>query len=344
MVETVLVTGVTGFIAKEVTRRLLAQGYRVRGTLRAMSRADEVRRLVGANEDALELVEADLTSDRGWREALQGCAYVQHIASAFPLSQPRDREALVDVARGGTLRVIDHALDAGVRRIVLTSSIVAMMYRSGWGPGFRITEADWSDPDWRPATAYIVSKTRAERAAWERVRARGRERDLVTINPGLVLGPVPDGDLSTSVALIEQMLDGKLPALPPIGFAAVDVRDVANLHVAAMTAPDAGGHRLIASGGAVTLADLARALRADLGSKAAKVPTRVLPLWIARLLPLLNADARALAGDLAISAETGGSLPEADTRYVTDLTGVVFKSPREAIAAAGQSLVAVQGR
>jgi dihydroflavonol-4-reductase len=344
MVETVLVTGITGFIAKEVTRRLLARGYRVRGTLRSMARADEVRRLVGADQGALDFVEADLTSDAGWREAMDGCAYVQHIASAFPMSQPRDREALVGVARGGTLRVIERAHEAGVRRIVLTSSIVSMMYKGGWSPGFQLTEGDWSDPEWRPATAYIVSKTRAERAAWDRVRALGRERDLVTINPGLVLGPVGDNDLSTSVALVEQMLDGKLPALPPISFATVDVRDVAELHVAAMTAPDAGGRRLIASGGFQTLADIARILRAELGPKASKVPTRVLPLWIARLLPLINSDARALSGDLAITAEAGNALPSADTRYVTELTGVKFRPPREAIVVAAQSLLAVAAR
>jgi nucleoside-diphosphate-sugar epimerase len=232
MNETVLVTGITGFIAKQVAADLLKAGHRVRGTLRSPARADEVRRAMaaaGADPANLSFVQADLERDEGWDEAMRGCAFVQHIASPFPKIQPKDREGLVPAARDGAVRVVDAALAGGVRRIVLTSSMGAMVYSPTRRGGQAVTESDWTDPDWPLVSAYAISKTRAERAAWQRVRAAGRERDLVVVNPAMVLGPVLDGDLSTSSEVVRQMLSGAVPVLPPVHYPIVDVRDLSAL-------------------------------------------------------------------------------------------------------------------
>lgn len=193
MADTVLVTGISGFIAKHVARALLEAGYLVRGTVRSADREGEVREAlathVGGASERLTFVQADLEGDAGWSEAAAGCAYVQHIASPFPMSQPRDREALVPQARQGTLRVLEAAAAAGAQRIVLTSSMAAMAYRPGRPAAFPVGETDWTDPEWRALSAYIVSKTRAEQAAWAWAEARGERERLTVVNPAFVLGP-----------------------------------------------------------------------------------------------------------------------------------------------------------
>ncbi len=252
MSELVLLTGISGFIAKHVALELLRQGYQVRGTVRQKAAGDAVTatlRAAGADTTGLSFIEADLTKDDGWQEAAKGCRYVQHLASPFPLKQPKEREGLIPMAVGGTARVLDAALRAGAERVVLTSSIVSMMYRAGRAGDLPLRESDWTDTDWPGANPYAISKTRAEQEAWRIMRAAGAETRLAVVNPGLVLGPLLDRDFGTSVNVIKLMLDGKYPAIPPINFPVVDVRDLALVHVRAMTLAEAGGRRLLSAGG-----------------------------------------------------------------------------------------------
>lgn len=335
MSDSVLVTGIGGFIAKHVTRELLAAGFAVRGTVRSASRAERIRATLaaaGADASRLTFVEADLESDGGWRQAVAGCRYVQHIASPFPMGQVRDREGLVPVARGGTIRVLGAAFDAGVERVVLTSSTAAMMYQPNRPAIFPIREASWTDPEWDACSPYIISKTRAERAAWSLADERGLRARLAVVNPGFVVGPALDADVGTSLRIISYLLARKYPALPPIAFPVVDVRDVAALHLGAMTTPEAGGRRLLAASDTVSMRDMALFLKSGLGEKAARVPTMELPAFVVRSAALF--DAR-----LAAAVINLGVRPVAETGYVTALTGLHFRPAREAVVAAGESLV-----
>jgi dihydroflavonol-4-reductase len=334
MADTVLVTGISGFIAKHVALKLLEAGYDVRGTVRSAGRADEVRAAVaehGGDASRLSFVVADLGADEGWPEAVSGCRFVQHIASPFPMVQPRDREALVPAAKRGALRVLGAALDADAERIVMTSSMVAMMYRPDRPAEIRVSENDWSDPEWAPASAYIVSKIRAERAAWEFMKQQGAPERLVTVNPGFVLGPLLDDVSGTSVDVIKLILKGAYPAVPPSAYPVVDVRDVADVHVAAMTA-EVGGRRLIAAGETMTMPEMARTLQKAFPERAKKIPTRALPPFMVKMMSVFDRSLKSVIPDI-------GTRPVAEAGYVTDLTGVKFRSAAESVRAAGQSVI-----
>lgn len=336
MSDLVLVTGIDGFIGKHVALTLLEQGYRVRGSLLAAARAEAVRAaLAASNVDAsgLEFVEADLLADDGWSEMMQGCSYVLHVASPFPPLPPKDREALVPVAREGALRVFDAAHGAGVKRIVVTSSLVAMMYRKGRAAEAMIGEADWSDPEWGALNAYMVSKTRAERALWAHAKELNVEGLLTTINPALVLGPALDDEVGASLGIVKMIMTGENPAVTPTAHPVVDVRDVAALHVAAMTAEAAGGRRLIASADTLKVEEMADALRQAFPDLSPKIPKMVLPPFMVRAMALFIPGLRTVMPDLGVRAT-------AETGYVTDLTGVTFRPAREAVVATGQSLLA----
>ena len=335
MSATVLVTGISGFIAKHVALQLLAAGHTVRGTIRRPAAADEVRASLarhGADIDRLSFVVADLGADAGWADAIAGCEFIQHVASPFPIKAPADREALVPAAREGTLRILRHGLKAGVSRIVETSSMVAMMYRADRPADVLVGESDWSDAEWPPLSAYIVSKTRAERAAWEFLRATAAQNKLCTVNPGLVLGPLLDTRFGTSLEVIRLFMSGAYPALPPVSFPVVDVRDLASVHVRAMTAANCGGRRLIATSATISMRDMAVMLRDAFPDRPRRIPTRVLPSLVVRLLALFDRQLRSLLGDLGVAAR-------ADSAYVTTLTGVNFRPARESVVAAGQSLI-----
>lgn len=335
MADQVLVTGISGFIAKRVALDLMNKGYAVRGTVRSLSSADAVRAtLAGAGADVsrLSLVAADLLSTDGWAEAVQGCRYVQHIASPFPMNVPKDREALVPAARGGALRVLEQALKTGVERIVLTSSTVAMMYRANRPPEYPFTEKDWSDPEWSRASAYIVSKTRAELAAWEFMKTHGAEKKLAVVNPGFALGPALDKDIGTSLQTLELFLKRTYPAIPQTAFPTVDVRDLSLLHIAAMELPEAGGRRLLGCSDTLSMPEMATIMRAELGHAAQRVPKIVLPNFVIRVMGLFDPTMRNIMADIGVK-------PIADAAYVTALTGVKFRPAREAVIAAGESLV-----
>ncbi|MEI9916020.1 MAG: aldehyde reductase [Methylovirgula sp.] len=287
----VLVTGGSGFIAGHVIVALLQAGHEVRATLRSLSRADEVKANVRAGgadpEHGLTFVVADLDHDAGWAEAVQGCDYVQHVASPLPFEGPENEDDLIRPARDGTLRVLKAARDAGVKRVVLTSSFAAI----GYGHGNRakpFTEADWSNLASPEVGAYPKSKTIAERAAWDFIQNEGGALELAVINPVAVFGPVLGPDAGSSVQITQRMLAGRVPALPRMGFGLVDVlRDVADLHLRAMIDPQAKGERFLAvAGEPMWMIDVARVLRERLGAAASAVPTRQMLDWLVRVLAI----------------------------------------------------------
>jgi nucleoside-diphosphate-sugar epimerase len=301
---TVLVTGGTGFLGGWCSAELLRRGYSVRTTIRDLRRADDLRAsLASAGVEAgerLSILAADLGADDGWPEAVAGCDYVLHIASPFPPAQPKDPDELIVPARDGALRVLRASLDAGVRRVVLTSSVAAVRHGRAPSASAPYDEADWTDPDDLRRTPYTRSKTIAERAAWEHVRAAGAESRLATVNPGAIIGPVLSDDRSYSLQAIERLLNG-MPAMPRLGFTFVDVRDVADLHIRAMTAPAAGGERFLAVDRFLWMRDVGSILRERLGAAAAKVPTRVAPDLLIRAMALFDPSVRTVVGDLGQS-------------------------------------------
>src|SRR4051794_27154060 len=298
--QTVLVTGGSGFLGGWCVIELLRRDYAVRTTVRSLSREAQVRAAVSSETDAgdrLTVLAADLTSDAGWAEAVDGCDYVLHVASPFPPAQPKDPDELIVPARDGALRVLRASLDAGARRVVLTSSVAAVRNTREPSPATAFTEEDWTDPDIPGLTPYTRSKTIAERAAWHLVRERGEAERLAVVNPGAILGPVLSDDVSYSLEVIERMLKG-MPGLPRLGFTFVDVRDVADLQIRAMAAPEAGGERFIATGDFLWMTEVAEILRDRLGVAAAKVPSRTVPNLLVRAMALFDPGLRSVAGEL----------------------------------------------
>jgi dihydroflavonol-4-reductase len=296
--KTVLVTGGSGFLGGWCIVELLRQGYGVRTTVRDPAREAEVRAAVSSQIDPgarLALFAADLGAEEGWPQAVEGCAYVLHVASPFPAAQPKDPDELIVPAREGTLRVLRAALDAGTERVVLTSSVAAIA-GGAKGPG-PLTETDWTKLETPKLSPYVQSKTIAERAAWDLVRERGQEDRLAAVNPGAIIGPLLSDDPSFSLQAIQRLLEG-LPGVPRIGFSFVDVRDVAALEVAAMTAPGAGGERFIAVDEFRWMDEVAAILRERLGPAAAKVPTRTAPNLLVRALALFDPSARTVVNQL----------------------------------------------
>lgn len=287
---TVLVTGGSGFIGSWCVIALLQQGYAVRTTVRDRAREGAVRAAIGKvvdPQDRLGFHAVDLTADTGWDAAASGCDYMLHVASPVMAAEPRSADELIVPARDGTRRAVGAALKAGVKRVVLTSSVAATSPR----PGARQSVSDestWTDLDDPTVGAYARSKTLAERAAWELVDASAGATTLATVNPSMVVGPVLSRDFSASVQVVQRLLSGTVPGLPRLGFCLVDVRDVADLHVRAMTAPEAAGQRFIAARDFAWMADLAALLRASLGDAAGKVPTRRVPDFVLRLAALFD--------------------------------------------------------
>jgi nucleoside-diphosphate-sugar epimerase len=280
----VLVTGATGYIAGHCIRELLEHGYRVRGTVRSLAdpkKTEHLRRMAAELGGTIDLVEADLTSDRGWREAVAGCTYVQHVASPFPAEVPKDENELIRPAVDGATRVLKACAEAGtVKRVVMTSSVAAVAFGHKDTPDKVRTEADWSDAD--HCDPYPKSKTLAERAAWDLVAKLPPDRrfELAVINPGFVLGPLLNADQGTSGELVRKLMAREMPACPEIGFAPVDVRDVATAHRLAMERPEAAGNRYICAGEHLWVQDLAKILAAEFNPRGYRIPTGKLPYWL----------------------------------------------------------------
>ena len=334
--ELVLVTGGSGFIGAHCILQLLAAGYRVRTTVRDLAREAMVRDLLktgGAEPgDALTFASADLMSDARWAEAAAGCSYVLHVASPLPAYVPRHEDELIVPAREGALRVLRAARDAGVKRVVMTSSFAAIGY--GKAPLDRpFNEEDWTDPTAKGLTAYTKSKTLAERAAWEFMAREGGSLELATVNPVVVFGPVLGPDYSTSIQVVQRLLDGSMPGCPRLTFGVVDVRDVADLHLRAMTDKAAKGERFLATGdGFMSMREIALTLKACLGDAAKGVSTRELPNWLLRGAGIFSPVVRQIVPEL-------GKVKNATNEKARRVLGWTPRSDEEAIAATGESLL-----
>lgn len=331
----VLVTGGSGFIGSHTIIQLLHAGHEVRTTVRNLGREGEVRALLkegGADPgDRLSFFAADLMRDDGWSAAIEGCDYVQHIASPFPPGVPKDENDLIVPAREGALRVLRAAKEAGVKRVVLTSSFAAI----GYGQPAQdkpFNETNWTDPNGDDVRAYVKSKTIAERAAWDLVAAQGAP-ELSVVNPVGVFGPVLGPDYSTSILLVQRLMDGAMPGLPRMVFGVVDVRDVADLHIRAMTHPAAKGERFLAvSGDFMSIAEIAALLKARMGASARRVPTRELPNWLLKIAAMRDPAVKQIIPEL-------GKRRNATNAKAKSLLGWAPRPRDEAIVATAESLL-----
>lgn len=334
--STVLVTGGSGFIGSYCILHLLRAGHEVRATIRSLAREAAVRLMLrggGARAgDPLSFFAADLVSDDGWPEAVAGCDYVLHVASPFPPTLPKHEDELIVPAREGALRVLRAARDAGVKRVVLTSSFAAIGY--GHKPrSSPFDEKDWTDPEAADVQPYGKSKTLSERAAWDFVAREAGGLELSVVNPVGVFGPVLGADYSTSILLIQKLMDGALPGCPRLSFGVVDVRDVADLHLRAMTDPAAKGERFIAvSGDFMTILEIASVLKARMGAVARRVPTRQIPDWLVRLAALRDPAVKQILPEL-------GKKKNATSVKAQNLLGWSPRPREDALVATAESLV-----
>ena len=334
MSDRVLLTGISGFLGGHVALQLLHAGYTVRGSLRNLKRADKVRHTLqkaGADTSRLEFVALDLMDDAGWREAAEGCRYVQHTASPFVLEIPADKMDLIGPAVEGTTRALNAANAAGAERIVLTSSMAAIAYGHDKSRTAPFTADDWTDLEGRGVNFYQESKTLAERRAWEIMEAAGRREALSVINPSGIFGPLLDEDPGTSAILIQRLLNGSVPALPRIPITVIDVRDVAAAHVAAMTAPEAGGRRFPMGERTLFFKQVADLLAERYPQK--RVPRRQMPDWAVRLYGLFDRDVRGNVGELGLAKQL-------DSRGAMALLDRKLTPAPEAILATAETLLA----
>lgn len=332
--STVLVTGGSGFVASHIIVQLLNAGHQVRTTVRSLSRESMVRAMVkdaGVDPgDGLSFFAADLEKDQGWAEAVAGCDYVQHVASPMPPKEPKTEDELIIPARDGALRVLKAARDAQVKRVVFTSTCGAIYY------GHPLQTAPFDETSWTDIkgdmSAYVRSKAIAERAVWDFMAAEGGALELSVVNPAGIFGPVLGSDISSSIELITRLMNG-MPGCPKLYFGVVDVRDVADLHIRAMTSPAAKGERFIAvSGSAVSMLDIAKILKARMGDAAAKVPTRNLPNWLVRIVAIFDPGIRALLPLL-------GNVRNATSAKAERVLGWKPRPIEDAIVASAESLI-----
>jgi nucleoside-diphosphate-sugar epimerase len=333
--STVLVTGGTGFIGVHAILQLLAAGHQVRTTVRNLKREPDVRAMLKAGGidagNRLTFFAADLEKDAGWKEAVAGCDYVHHVASPIPPNAPKHEDELIIPAREGALRVLRASRDAGVKRVVMTSSFAAIGY--GHQPQTApFNETTWSDlTGTREVAAYPKSKTLAERAAWDFIAKEGGNLELSVVNPVAVFGPVLGPDYSPSILIVQRLMDGALPGSPRVSFGAVDVRDVVDLHLRAMTHPAAKGERFLA-GANIWMLEIARLLKARMGDVAKRVPTRQLPDFLLRLAAMRDPAVKLIIPELGI-------VKSSSNEKARRLLGWSPRSNEESIIATAESMV-----
>ncbi len=335
--STVLVTGGTGFIGSHVILQLLNDGHQVRTTMRNLKREGDLLAQLKTGgvvpDGQLSCYAADLMQDAGWAEAVAGCDFVHHVASPFPLHVPKDENELILPARDGALRVLRAARNAGVKRVVLTSSFAAVGY--GHPPAkSHFDETDWTDlTSDVPVAPYQKSKTIAEHAAWEFVAREGGSLQLAVVNPVGVFGPVLGPDLATSIILTQRLLNGDVPGCPNLSFGVVDVRDVVDLHLRAMIDPKANGERFLAvAGESVSILDIAKIYMSHMGAAASKVPTRRIPDWLLRIVAQFDGATKGILPEL-------GTVKTASNAKARRVLGWTPRSNEESILSTGESLL-----
>jgi dihydroflavonol-4-reductase len=334
----VLLTGASGYIGKHVALQLLNDGYAVRASVRSLKKADEVRNAVRPHllvqtdlESRLTFVELDLEKDAGWDDALKGIDVLMHTASPFPIASPKNEDEVIVPAVQGTLRALKAAHKAGVKRVVLTSSVAAI-YGTNLPEGkSAFDESVFSDIN-HPVgrQTYTKSKTLAESAAWDFIKSTAPEIVLTTINPVLVLGAPLDQNFGSSVSIIERILSGKDPMLPNLSFSIVDVTDVAKMHVEAISSQDAFGQRIIASSGMRSFVEIAKFLKGKFPHS--KIKTTQAPDFIIKLLSLFDADIKSILPLL-------GDRTPVNSDKAQQVLGINFRSPEDSILETAEFLL-----
>lgn len=333
--KTILLTGITGFIAKRIAVDLLNAGYYVRGSMRSTKRVQEVNAAIAPHLDKpesltkLSFCELDLTKDKGWSDAVRGVDAMIHTASPFPASQPKDENELIRPAVDGTLAALKSAQAAGVTRVILTSSMVAIMHKDVTGT---LTPDDWSTVGHPTMSTYAKSKTLAEKAAWDFVEQHP-EMQLTTINPGLVLGTPTDKNFGTSLQLVSDMLYGKYPMIPNFGLPVVDIGDVAKAHVNALITDESIGKRFILADNYIMAPDMVTVMKAAHGDR--KLPKRTAPKFLVRILALFDAQIKTVLPTIGITMDL-------DNSATTDILGITFTPWQEAVLASSKAIVAFE--
>ena len=335
MTDKVLLTGISGWIAKHTAIELLNKGYEVLGTFRNKDLIDQTKETIKKHApiEKLSFIELDLLKDDGWDEAAKGCKYIFHIASPFPMKVSRDREFLLPVAVDGTLRVLNAGINAGVEQIIKTSSIVAMFRKPNRSNPYTFGENDWTDENWiEGVNDYFLSKTKAEKAAWELMESKGLKSKLTTINPGGVFGDALDKKGGTSIEYVRQFLKGKFPGAPKFAVLISDVKDVAKAHVACIGNNKVGGRRLIVGKEVKKLVELSQLMAEAMPEYAKKLPKKELPNFMVKLISYIDSSARMMIPDLGILMQT-------DTFYAEELLGFKFKPAKDCITENAKSVV-----
>jgi nucleoside-diphosphate-sugar epimerase len=334
MTNKVLLTGISGWIAKHIAIELLNSGYEVLGTVRSQNSLDKTKKTLSeyVSTDKLSFVELDLLKDDGWVEAAKDCKYIIHTASPYPMKSSRNREALVPAAKGGALRVLNAGIEANVEKIILTSSIAAMFKKPNRTNPYTFGENDWSDTDWSGSYDYIVSKTKAEQAAWKLMESKGLKDKLTVINPGGVFGDALDKKTNTSTSYVELFLKGKYPMAPDFGILISDVKDVARAHVLSIKNSKVNGRRLIIGSEVKKMLELSKIMQEAFPKYAKKLPKKEMPIFMAKLISYFDSSVKKLLPDLGILMQT-------DTSYSEDLLGMKFKPAKDSIIDAGNSVI-----
>ena len=335
MTDKVLLTGVSGWIAKHTAIELLNKGYEVLGTVRNNNLIDQTKQTVGkyAPIEKLSFVELDLLKDEGWNEAAKGCKYIFHIASPFPIKVSRNREVLLPVAVDGTIRVLNAGLNAGVEQIIKTSSIVAMFRKPNRTNPYTFGEHDWTDENWKEGVNdYFLSKTKAEKAAWDLMERKGLKNKLTTICPGGVFGDALDKKGGTSIEYVRQFMAGKFPGAPKFAVLISDVRDIAKAHVACIGNTKVGGRRLIVGKEVKKLVELSQLMAEAMPEYAKKLPKKELPNFMVKLISYIDSSAKTMIPDLGIMMQT-------DPTYAEKLLGFEFKAAKDCMAENAKSVV-----